>query len=57
MLEIGFSTHIVALLKSLYTIQSAAVRTTLGLTEHFRVEQGVLQGWILPLIFLTYIPR
>ena len=47
MLEMGFSSHIVDLIKSLYTDQSATVRTTHGLTADFRIEQGVRQGCIL----------
>ena len=41
MLAMGFSSHIVDLIKSLYTDQSASVRTTHGLTVDFRIEQGV----------------
>ena len=49
MLGMGFSSHIVDLVKSLYTKQGAAVRTTQGLTEDFSVERGILQGCIIPL--------
>ena len=41
MLEMGFSIHIVDIIKSLYTDQSASIRTTHGLTLDFRIEQGV----------------
>ena len=41
MLEMGFSSHIVDLIKSLYTDQSASVRTTHRLAVDFRIEQGV----------------
>ena len=55
MLEIGFSSHIVDFIKSLYTDQSATVRKTLGLTVGFRIEQGVRQGCILsPHLFNIY---
>lgn len=55
MLEMGFSSHIVDLIKSLYTDQSASVRTTHGLTVDFRIEQGVRQGCILsPHLFNIY---
>ena len=47
MLEMGFSSHIIYLIKSLYTDQSATVRTTHGLTVDFRIEKGVRQGCIL----------
>ena len=47
MLEMGFSSHIVDLIKGLYTDQSATVRTTHGLTVDFRIEKGVQQGSIL----------
>ena len=47
MLEMGFSSHIVDFIKSLYTDQSATIRTTHRLTADFRIEQGVRQGCIL----------
>ena len=47
MLEMGFSGHVVDLIKSLYTDQSASLRPTHGLTVDFRIEQGVRQGCIL----------
>ena len=55
MLEMGFSSHIVDLIKNLYTGRSASVRTTHGLTVDFGSEQGVRQGCILsPHLFNTY---
>ena len=51
----GFSNHIVDLIKSQYTDQSASVRTTHGLTVDFRIEQGVQQQCILsPHLFNIY---
>ena len=55
MIEMGFSTHIVLMLKSLYDQQRAAVRTAYGLTDWFKIEQGVRQGCILsPHLFNIY---
>ena len=55
MLEMGFSSYIVDLIKSLYTDQSATLGTTHGLTVDFRIEQGVRQGGILsPDLFNIY---
>ena len=58
MLEMGFSSHIVDLTKShksLYSDQSATVRTTHGLTVDFRIEKDVRKRCILsPHIFNTY---
>ena len=55
MLEMGFSSHIVDLIKRPHTHQSATVRTTHSLTIDFRIEQGVRQGCILsPHLFNIY---
>ena len=55
MLEVGFSSHIVDLIKGLYTNQSATVRTSHGLTVDFRIKKGVRQGYILsPYLFNIY---
>ena len=55
MIEMGFPTHIVLMLKSLYDQQRAAVRTAYGLTDWFKIEQGVRQGCILsPHLFNIY---
>ena len=55
MLEMGFSSYIVDLIKSLYTDQRATLGTTHGLTVDFRIEQGVRQGCILsPHLFNIY---
>jgi len=55
MLEMGFSSHIVDLIKRLYTDQSASVRRTHGLAVDFKIEQGLWQGCILsPHLFNIY---
>ena len=45
--RIGFSSHIIDIIKTLHNKQRAAVRTTYGLTDWFDIEQGVRQGCIL----------
>ena len=51
----GFSGHIIYLIKSLHNKQKAVVRTTHGLTDWFDIEQGVHQGCILsPHLFNIY---
>ena len=50
MLEMGFSSYIIDLIKGLYTDQSATVRTTHGLTVDFRIEKDVSY----PHIYSTY---
>ena len=56
--EMGFPTHLVMLLKSLYENQEAAVRTEYGDTEIFRIGKGVRQGCILsPILFNLYAER
>ena len=47
MKRMGFSLHIIDLIRSLYSKEKAAVRTTHGLTDWFDIEQGVRQGCIL----------
>ena len=55
MYSMGFPTHIILLLKSLYLQQKAAVRTTYGMTDWFDIEQGVRQGCIIsPHLFNIY---
>jgi hypothetical protein len=47
--------HFIALIKSLYTKQEAAVKTEYGNTEWFEVGKGVRQGRILhPYLFNMY---
>jgi hypothetical protein len=43
----GVTEHLIALIKSLYTRQEAAVKTEYGNTEWFEVRKGVRQGCIL----------
>jgi hypothetical protein len=43
----GVPKHLIALIKSLYTNQEAAVKTEYGNTEWFEVGKGVRQGCIL----------
>ena len=47
--------HLIALIKSLYTNQEAALRKEYGDTEWFEVRKGVRQGCILsPYLFNMY---
>jgi hypothetical protein len=51
----GVPDHLIALIKSLYTNQEAAVKTEYGNTEWFEVGKGVRQGCILsPYLFNMY---
>ena len=55
MQEMGFPTHIILLLKTMYDQQKAAVRTTYGPTDWFEIGQGVRQGCVLsPHLFNIY---
>ena len=48
----GVPEHLIALIKSLYMKQEAAVKTEYGNTEWFEVGKGVGQGCILsPYLF------
>uniref|UniRef100_H2YWZ5 Reverse transcriptase domain-containing protein n=1 Tax=Ciona savignyi TaxID=51511 RepID=H2YWZ5_CIOSA len=47
MQDMGFSDHIILLLKTMYGEQKAAVRTTYGLSDWFGLGQGVRQGCIV----------
>jgi hypothetical protein len=47
--------HLIALIKSLYTKQEAAVKTEYGFIEWFEVGKGVRHGYILsPYLFNMY---
>jgi hypothetical protein len=49
---VGVPEHLIALIRSLYANQEAAVRTEYGDTEWFEVRKGVRQGCILsPYLF------
>jgi hypothetical protein len=51
----GVPEHLIALIRSLYVNQEAAVRTEYGDTEWFEVRKGVRQGRILsPYLFNMY---
>ena len=53
--EMGFSTHLIILIKSLYDGQEATVRTECGDSDWFTIGQGVRQGCILsPYLFNIY---
>ncbi len=55
MTDMGFSSHVVDLIKSLYRGQEATVRTECGDSEWFTIGQGVRQGCILsPYLFNIY---
>ena len=44
----GIPDHLTCLLRNLYAVQEARVRTGHGTTDWFQVEKGVHQGCILP---------
>ena len=53
--RMGFSSHIIDLIKTLYSKQKAAVKTTHHLTDWVDTQQGVRQGCILsPHLFNIY---
>ena len=55
MQEMGFSTHLIVLIRSLYDGQEATVRTEFGDSDWFTIGQGVRQGCILsPYLFNIY---
>ena len=50
--EMGIPDHLTCLLRNLYAVQEATVRTTHGTTDWFQTEKGVHQGCILsPCLF------
>ena len=50
--EMGISDHITCLLRSLYEVPEARVRTGHGITDWFQIGKGVCQGCILsPCLF------
>ena len=57
----GIPDHLICLLRNLYAVQEAIVRTGHGTTDWFQIGKGVCQGCILsPCLFnlyAEYIPR
>ena len=50
--EMGIPDHLTCLLRNLYSVQEATVRTTHGTTDWFQIGTGVHQGCILsPFLF------
>ena len=45
--EEGIPDHLTCLLRNLYAVQEATVRTGHGTTDWFQIGKGVHQGWIL----------
>ena len=53
--EMGIPDHLTCLLRNLYAVQKATVRTGHGMTDWFHMEKGVYQGCILsPCLFNLY---
>ena len=53
--EIGIPDHLTSLLRNLYAVQEATVRTGHGTTDWFQIGKGVCQGCILsPCLFNLY---
>ena len=55
MLKMGFSPHLVNLIRKLYVKQRDCVRTSSGVSDWFTIGQGVRQGCVIsPLLFNIY---
>ena len=53
--EMGIPDHLTYLLRNLYAVQEATVRTGHGTTDWFQIRKGVCQGCILsPYLFNFY---
>ena len=53
--ETGIPDHLTYLLRNLYAVQEATVRTGHGTTDWFQIGKGVYQGCILsPCLFNVY---
>ena len=53
--EMGISDHLTCLLRNMYAVQEATVRTGHGTTDWFQIGKGVHQGRILsPCLFSLY---
>ena len=53
--EMGIPDHLTCLLRNLYAGQEATVRTAHETTDWFQIGNGVHQGCILSLCYLTYM--
>ena len=53
--EMGIPDHLTCLLRILYAIQEATVRTGHGKTDWFQIRKGACQGCILSPAYLTYM--
>ena len=53
--EMGIPDHLICLLRNLYAVQEATVRTGHGTTDWFQIGKGVHQGCILSPCYLTYM--
>ena len=52
----GIPDHLNCLLRNMYTVQEARVRTGHGTTDWFKIRKGVHQGYILsPCLFNLYV--
>ena len=52
--EMGIPDHLTCLLRNLYAVQEATVRTGHGTKDRFQIGRGVLQGCILSPLFNLY---
>ena len=51
----GIPDHLTCLLRNLYEVQEAALRTGQEITDWFQIGKGVCQGYILsPCLFSSY---
>ena len=56
--EMGITDHLTCLLRNLFAVQEATVRTGHGPTAWFQIRKGVRQGCILsPCLYAEYIMR
>ena len=54
--ELGIPDHLTCLLKNLYAVQEATIRTRHGKTDGFLIGKGIHQGCILsPCLFNLYV--
>ena len=47
--EMGIPDHLTCLLRNLYAVQEAPIRTRHGTTDWFQIGKGVCQGYVLSL--------